>query len=42
MITCVFRKAYSERGFAYLLLEQILLVEEQNDAGVGEPFVVAD
>lgn len=40
--TRVLGKAYSERRLAYFLLEQILLVEEQDDAGVGEPLVVAD
>lgn len=38
----VLGKAYGERRLAYLLLEQILLVEEQDDAGVGEPLIVAD
>lgn len=41
-LTRVFRKAYGERRLAYLFLEQIFFVEEQDDAGVGEPLVVAD
>lgn len=42
MLTRIFRKAYSERRLAYLLFEEIFLVEEQDDAGVREPLVVAD
>ena len=40
--TCVFWKAYCERRFLNLFFEQILLVEEKNDGGIGEPFVVTD
>ena len=41
-VTGVFLEADGEWRFPDLLLEQIFLVEEQNDRGVGEPLVVAD
>ena len=42
VLTWILREADGERRLFDLLLEQILLVEEQNDGGVGEPLVVAD
>lgn len=40
--TWVLRKADGERTARDLLLKQILLVEEEDDGGLGEPLVVAD
>lgn len=41
-LTGVFWEADGERRLAYLLFEQVLLVQEQNDASVGEPLVVTN
>lgn len=41
-VTRVLREADGERRLADLLLEEILLVQEQDDARVREPLVVAD
>lgn len=41
-LTTVLREADGERRLANLLLEEILLVQEEDDAGVREPLVVAD
>lgn len=41
-ITCVLRKADCEWGLGNLVLKKILLVQEQDDGGIHEPFVVAD
>ena len=38
----VLREADGERRLLDLLLEQVLLVEEEDDGGVGEPLVVAN
>lgn len=40
--TCVFGEADGEGATSDLFLEEILLVEEENDGGLGEPLVVAD
>lgn len=42
LLTRVFRVTDSERTLLDLLLKQVLLIEEENDRGVGEPLVVAD
>lgn len=38
----VLREADTKGRFLYFVLEYVLLVEEKNDGGLGEPFVVAD
>ena len=40
--TCVLREADGQRRAEDFLLEEIFLVEEEDDGGVAEPFVVAD
>ncbi len=40
--TWVLRVADGERAACDLLLKQILLVEEEDDGGLGEPLVVTD
>lgn len=40
--TCVFGEADGERGLLDLLFKYVLLVKEQDDGRVCEPFVVAD
>lgn len=40
--TCEIGEAYCEGRGPDLLGEKVLLVEEENDGSVGEPFVVAD
>jgi len=42
LASCVFGEAHVQIGLEDLLLEEILLVEEQDDRRVHEPFVVAD
>lgn len=41
-LTRVFRETYRQGRLPDLLLEQIFLVEEENDGGVREPFIVAN
>lgn len=40
--TCVFREANGQRRFLDLLTKQVFLVEEENDGGIDEEFVVTD
>lgn len=40
--TLIFLKASGKWRTTDLLLEEILLIEEENDGGLGEPLVVAD
>ena len=42
IFTCILSEADGEGGAEDLLLEEILLVEEEDDRGVTEPFVVAN
>lgn len=41
-LTGVFRKTDCKGRLADFLLKEILLVQEENDRGIGEPLVVAD
>ena len=41
-LTWVLGEADGQGRFLDLILKQVLLVEEQDDGGVGEPLVVAD
>ena len=40
--TSVLGEANGERGLGDFILEKVLLVEEEDDGGVGEPSVVAN
>lgn len=40
VLTGVFWEGNSQRGFLYLYLKQVLLVEEEDDGGIAKPFVV--
>lgn len=40
--TCVLREADGKRAASNLLLKEILLVQEEDDGGLGEPLVVTD
>lgn len=41
-LTRVFRVTDGERTPLDLLFKQVLLIEEEDDGGVGEPLIVAD
>lgn len=41
-LTCVFGETYCKGGLLDFLFEQIFLVEEEDDRGVCEPFIVTD
>ena len=42
LLTCILRETNSQCRSENFLLEEIFLVEEEDDGGVTEPFVVTD